>query len=165
MPSSSKMQSQLSRLFHCAITLVKLSETRPKVIKACVIDPSGQKCRYPGMSKLLTAQDLEQRYGDHVPLTQLAEYLHTTLRALRPLLRERGVVPIEVGRVELVPLPEIELALGLTDATVLLGQLEAQINHQKFITRPDGNTKTIAELRSDVRKGAAARRAALETMR
>ncbi len=130
-----------------------------------VLDTTSRKCHYPGMSKLLTAQDLEQRYGDLVPLTQLTEYLHTTLRALRPLLRERGVVPIEVGRAELVPLSEIEMALGLKDATVLLGQLETQINHQKFITHPDGKTKTVAELRSDVQKGAAARRTALETMR
>lgn len=130
-----------------------------------VLDPNGRKCHYPGMSKLLTAQDLEQRYGDLVPLTQLTEYLHTTLRALRPLLRERGVVPIEVGRAELVPLSEIEMALGLKDATVLLGQLEVQINHQKLITHADGRTKAVAELRRDVQKGAAARRAALEAMR
>jgi len=116
-------------------------------------------------TQFLNAQDLEQRYGQLVPLTELTEYLHTSLRALRPLLRERGVVPIEVGQLELVPLPEIEAALGLTNVIALMGQLEAQINHERFIRHPDGLTKTIRELRAEVQKGAAARRAALDALR
>jgi hypothetical protein len=116
-------------------------------------------------SGLLTASDLEQRYGKLVPLTELTVYLHTSLRALRPMLRERGIVPIEVGRQELVSLNQIEVALNLGDMPAVLGQIELEMSRQVLMRHSSGRLKTIPEAYADVREGAEVRRAALDALR
>jgi hypothetical protein len=111
--------------------------------------------------QLLTAQDMEKRYGQLIPLAALTEYLNTTTRALRPLLRERGVEPIEVGKQELVQIREIEAALGLTTVEALVGQMEAQTARNRMNRLPDGRVKTVDELYAEIQRDAPARRAAL----
>lgn len=62
---------------------------------------------------LTTAPDLRQQFGPLIRLGDLATYFGTSTRALRPMLRARGIEPIAVGSEELVQAYRVTSELGL----------------------------------------------------
>jgi hypothetical protein len=110
---------------------------------------------------LPTAEDLDERYGGLVTLTEVTRWLGQSARAVRARLRVGGAETFQVGDEEYIPLPVLEAALGLATPRAMVGQVHARQDRQRFITRPDGTRKTVAELQSEVARGAAARRASI----
>lgn len=110
---------------------------------------------------LPSSEDLDQRYGGLVTLTEVTRWLGQSARAVRARLRAGGAETIQVGDEEYIPLPVLEAALGLATPQAMVGQVRARQDRERFITHPDGTRKSVEELQDEVALRAATRRASI----
>ena len=98
----------------------------------------------------MPALDLEVRYGQMVPIGDLARLFHTNQRAVRSALERRAVPIFEFGSSTVVPLRLVEQAFGLA---ALLAD-EDQVRHQAALFRSrfrdDGERKPLDEYAAEV---------------
>jgi len=98
----------------------------------------------------MPALDLEVRYGQMVPIGDLARLFHTNQRAVRSALERRAVPIFEFGSSTVVPLRLIEQVFGL--AALLTD--EDQVRHQAALFRSrfrdDGERKPLDEYAAEV---------------
>lgn len=99
---------------------------------------------------LTTAPDLRQLYGPLIRLGDLAAYFGTSTRALRPMLRARGIEPIAIGSEELVQAYRVTADLGLERIDVLEDQADYETRRRTLTHRPDGTPRTLDEFRGVV---------------
>ena len=98
----------------------------------------------------MPAVDLEVRYGQMVPIGDLARLFHTNQRAIRSALERRSVPIFEFGSSTVVPLRLVEQAFGLA---ALLAD-EDEVRHQAALfrshVRDDGERKPLDEYAAEV---------------
>jgi hypothetical protein len=89
--------------------------------------------------------DLEARYGQMVPIGDLARLFHANQRAIRAALQARAVPIFEFGSSIVVPLRLVEQAFGLADLLADDDQVrhEAALFRSRF--RDDGEHKPLDE--------------------
>lgn len=103
-----------------------------------------------GHTARMPAVDLEARYGQMVPIGDLARLFHANQRAVRSALERRAVPIFEFGSSTVVPLRLVEQAFGLT---ALLAD-EDEVRHQAALfrshLRDDGERKPLDEYTAEV---------------
>jgi hypothetical protein len=111
----------------------------------------------PLMIRLLrmAAIDLEARYGQMVPIGDLARLFHASQRAMRSVLERKAVPIFEVGSSTVVPLRLIEQVFGLA----VLVDDDDEVRHQAAIFRSrflaNGERKPLDEYVAEVDERAA----------
>jgi hypothetical protein len=103
-----------------------------------------------GHTARMPALDLEVRYGQMVPIGDLARLFHANQRAVRSALERRAVPIFEFGSSTVVPLRLVEQAFGLA---VLIAD-EDEVRHQAALfrshLRDDGERKPLDEYAAEV---------------
>lgn len=99
--------------------------------------------------------DLEERYGQMVPIGDLANLFRASQRAMRSMLERKGVPIFEIGSSTVVPLRLVEQVFGLE---VLLED-DDEVRHQAAILRSrfraNGKPKPLDEYVAEVNARAA----------
>lgn len=98
----------------------------------------------------MPAVDLEARYGQMVPIGDLARLFHASQRAIRVALQDRAVPIFEFGSSIVVPLRIVEQVF---DLAALLAD-DDQVRHEAALFRSrfrdDGERKPLDEYVADV---------------
>jgi hypothetical protein len=107
----------------------------------------------------MTVYDLDARYGEMVPLDELALYFHAHVRAVRNALEAHDVPIFALGASTVVPLRAVERAFGLGNLAVDEDVLRHEAAKTRSSFHEDGSPKAVEEYLAEVE----ARRPALES--
>ena len=98
----------------------------------------------------MPALDLEARYGEMVPIGDLARLFHANQRAIRAALVSRSVPIFEFGSSIVVPMRLVEQAFGLA----ALLEDDDQVRHEAALFRSrfhdNGERKSLDEYAAEV---------------
>ena len=104
--------------------------------------------RYGSQYAPMSVIDLQARYGQMVPLADLAELFHANQRAMRAALDKRDVPIFEIGNSIVVPLRLVEEVFRLT------ALLDDDARHlaalERASRRADGSPKSADEYAAEV---------------
>lgn len=113
----------------------------------------------------MTVSDLQERFGEMIPLDQLAAYFHAHQRAMRAELEQRGVPIYTLGSSTVVPVRLVERAFDLAELAADEELLRHDAARWRAMYHADGAPKTVREYAREVAERAPRWRQAVDRAR